>query len=83
VLFSESASAGAATTEDCDEWNDADPNPAIPVLADSELKVHDWIGVVSYPVLNLVDSDMRLQVHMTTGPSAARQALHEESRLVQ
>jgi thiol-disulfide isomerase/thioredoxin len=77
VLFSESATAGAATTEDCEEWDAAYPNPAIPVLADAELKLHDWIGVVSYPVLNLVDSDMRLQVHATTGPSDVLRALHE------
>jgi hypothetical protein len=29
-------------------------------------------------VLNLVGSDMRLQVHATIGSAAARQVLHEE-----
>jgi thiol-disulfide isomerase/thioredoxin len=77
VLFSESETSGPATTEDCEEWDAAYPNPAIPVLADSELKLHDWIDVQSYPVLNLLDEDMKLLVHATSGPSDVLRALHE------
>ena len=77
VLFSESESSGPATTEDCAEWDEAFPNPAIPVLADADLSLHGWIGVQSYPVLNLADENMVLTVHETSGPSAVLQALYE------
>ncbi len=75
VLFSESASSGPASQADCEEWHTEFPNPAIPVLADSDLSLHDWIGVQSYPVLNLVDENMVLLVHETSGPAAVLQAL--------
>jgi len=77
VLFSESESAGPSTQEDCEDWDEDFPNPAIPVLADTELKLHDWIGVTSYPVLNLADENMVLTVHETGGPSTVLRALAE------
>lgn len=77
VLFSESEASGPATTEDCAEWDAAYPNPAIPVLADAQLQLKEWIGVQSYPVLNLIDDDMTLLVHATSGPSDVLRALHE------
>ena len=77
VLFSESEASGPATTEDCAEWDAAYPNPEIPVLADADLLLKEWIGVQSYPVLNLVDEDMTLLVHATSGPSDVLRALHE------
>jgi len=77
VLFSESESAGPSTQEDCETWHEEFPNPAIPVLADAELELHEWIGVTSFPVLNLADENMVLTVYEDGGPSTVLRALHE------
>jgi thiol-disulfide isomerase/thioredoxin len=69
VLFSTSESSGPATQEDCEQWHSDYPNSAIPVLADTDLLLHDWIGVTSYPVLNLLNDDMTVAVHSTGGPN--------------
>ncbi len=68
VLFSTSESAGPATQEDCEYWDEEYPNEKIPVLADTELKLHDWIGVTAFPVLNLIGSDLKLDIYRSSGP---------------
>jgi thiol-disulfide isomerase/thioredoxin len=68
VLFSESETSGPATQQDCEDWDAEFPNSMVPVLADETLQLHDWIGVESYPVLNLLDDEMTVQVHSTGGP---------------
>lgn len=68
VLFSESDTHGPSSQQDCEDWDADFPNEKIPVLADSELKLHDWIGVTAYPVLNLIDSDLNLTIHRSSGP---------------
>jgi len=75
VLFSESESSGPSDQEDCEQWHEDYPNPAVPVLADTDLLLHDWIGVTSYPVLNLLNDDMTLQIHETGGPNTVLAAL--------
>jgi len=67
VLFNESES-GPASQEECEAWHDQFPNPYIPVLADADFELKNWLGIESYPTLNLVNSDMVLQIHSTGGP---------------
>jgi len=74
VLFSTNGTP--ASQDDCAAWHDAYENARIPVLADAELTLHDWIGVQSYPVLNLIEEDMRLKVYDDSGPYAVLSALH-------
>ena len=68
VLFSTSESSGPSDWEDAAAWDEAYPNEMIPVLADEELLLYDWIGVESYPVLNLFDQDLILEVYSDGGP---------------
>lgn len=69
VLFNESES-GPADSDECAAWHDEFPNPDIPVLADSDLKLKTWLGIESYPTLNLINPDMTLAIHSTSGPFA-------------
>jgi len=68
ILFSTSESSGPAMQEDCEGWHEAYPNHNIPVLADTDLLMYDWIGVTSYPVLNLANEDMVLEIYADGGP---------------
>ena len=68
VLFSTSESSGPATVADAAEWHEAYPNPNIPVLADTDLLLHDYIDVQSFPVLNLLDEDMTFLIYDDSGP---------------
>ena len=68
VLFSTSESSGPADQEDAAGWDEAYPNPLIPVLADSDLRLYDWIGVQSYPVLNLFGEELVLEIYSDGGP---------------
>jgi hypothetical protein len=67
VLFNESAD-GPSDQEECVEWDEAYPNPNIPVLADADLELKTWLDIQSYPTLNLVNEDMVLEIHSTGGP---------------
>ena len=67
VLFNESAS-GPSDQAECAEWDEAYPNPHIPVLADANLELKTWLDIQSYPTLNLVNEDMVLEIHSTGGP---------------
>ena len=68
VLFSTSDSSGPSEQQDCEDWHEEYPNDRIPVLADTDLLLYNWIGVMSYPVLNLVDEHMVLEVYSDGGP---------------
>ena len=68
VLFSTSETSGPADQEDAAGWDEEYPNPMIPVLADSELLLYNWIGVQSYPVLNLLNDEMVVEVYSDGGP---------------
>ena len=37
-------------------------------MADTDLMLHEWIGVTSYPVLNLVDDEMVIEIYDDGGP---------------
>jgi thiol-disulfide isomerase/thioredoxin len=73
VLFSVGTPASQA---DSAGWHEEYPNDQVPVLADTDLELHDWIDVQSYPVLNLIDEEMTLQVYSDSGPYAVLNALH-------
>jgi thiol-disulfide isomerase/thioredoxin len=75
VLFSTSETSGPASQEDCESWDADYPNPAVPVLADAGLDLYNWIEVSAYPVLNLINDDMTLRVHETSGPGGVLQEL--------
>ena len=53
------------------------PDRQIPVLADTDLLLYDWIGVSSYPVLNLANSEMVLEVYTDGGPWEVLQVIGE------
>jgi thiol-disulfide isomerase/thioredoxin len=67
VLFNESTS-GPSDQAECAEWDEAYPNPNIPVLADTNLELKTWLDIQSYPTLNLLNEDMVLEIHSTGGP---------------
>jgi len=67
VLFS-AGGAGAADLSHTQQWHEEFPNEAIPVLADTDLLLYDWIGVSSYPVLNLLRDDFSLEIYDDGGP---------------
>ena len=74
ILFSTSESSGPSDQQDCEDWHDAYPNAHIPVLADSDLVMYDWIGVTSYPVLNMANEDMVIEVMLQLLQTESRQA---------
>ena len=76
VLFNESES-GPASQAECAAWHEEFPNPHIPVLADTDFQLRDWLAVESYPTLNLINSDMVLQIHSTGGPFNVLRHLEE------
>ena len=67
VLFSpnENSPADLSHTQG---WHEDYPNERIPVLADTDDQLYSWIGVTSYPVLNLLDSDLTLSIYDDGGP---------------
>ncbi len=67
VLFNES-NDGPSDQDECAMWHEAYPNPHIPVLADANLEMKSWLDIQSYPTLNLIDEDMVLQIHSSSGP---------------
>jgi len=67
VLFS-AGGAGPADLSHTESWHEDYPNEKIPVLADSELELYNWIGVGAYPVLNLLDDDFDLDIYEDGGP---------------
>jgi len=67
VLFS-AGGAGPADLSHTEGWHEDYPNDKIPVLADEELLLHDWIDVGAYPVLNLFDDDLTLEIYQNSGP---------------
>lgn len=67
VLFNDSAS-GPSDHDECATWHEQFPNERVPVLADTNLELKTWLGIESYPTLNLVNSDMVLDIHSTGGP---------------
>ena len=78
VLFSTSESSGPATEEDAAEWHESYDNPVIPVLADSDLLLYDYLGIESYPALSMVDEDMRFVVFSNRGPYEVMGLLEED-----
>jgi len=68
VLFSESKSHGPSSQADAAAWHEEFPNEKIPVLADADLALHGWIGVTAFPVLNLIGSDLELEIYRDSGP---------------
>ena len=67
VLFNES-NDGPSDQDECSMWHEAYPNRHIPVLADTNLKLKTWLDIQSYPTLNLIDENMVLQIHSSSGP---------------
>jgi len=67
VLFS-AGGAGPADQSHSEGWHEDYPNDQIPVLADEELELYNWIGVGAFPVLNLLDNDFKLEIYEDSGP---------------
>ena len=71
VLFSESESHGPTTQADCEDWHETYENDVIPVLADTDLALHDYLQIASYPAISVVDENMKLVVYSPSGPHNA------------
>ncbi len=67
VLFS-AGGAGDADLSHTQQWHEEFPNDVIPVLADTDLLLYNWIGVGSYPVLNLLADEFSLEIYDDSGP---------------
>ena len=74
VLFS-AGGAGDADLSHTQQWHEEFPNEAIPVLADTDLLLYNWIAVNSYPVLNLLQEDFSLEIYDDSGPYSVLRAL--------
>ncbi len=77
VLFSTSESSGPATGDDATEWHESYENPVIPVLADTDLLMHDYLDIQSFPALSMLDADMRFVVFSNQGPYEVMGLLEE------
>jgi thiol-disulfide isomerase/thioredoxin len=71
ILFSESESHGPTTTTDAADWHADYENQAIPVLADSDLHLKNWLDIGSYPAISIMDENMELEIYSPNGPSQA------------
>ena len=70
ILFSDN-DTDPATTEDAAEWEEDYPNDFIPVLADTDLVLHDYLDIQSYPAISVLDQDMAFLAYSNGGPFAA------------
>jgi thiol-disulfide isomerase/thioredoxin len=70
ILFSDNVS-DLATSEDAAEWEEEFPNDSIPVLADTDLVLHDYLDIQSYPAISVLDEDMVFLAYSNGGPYAA------------
>jgi hypothetical protein len=60
TVITEDGGGAPAVQEDVAWWDEAFPHPLIPVLADTDGQLVDWLHLNSYPTLVLVDGDMRI-----------------------
>jgi len=54
----------------CKALNAYEDEP-IPVLADTDLQIKEWLDIQSYPAISILDENMDLQVYSPSGPSYA------------
>lgn len=69
------ASGNAISTRDLKQWYEAYPNPYIPVLADEEYQLQDWMSVVGYPSIMLLNEDLTVAVYDKNNYGAVFDAL--------
>ncbi len=77
ILFSTSETSGPATEADAAEWHEAYENPMVPVLADTDLTLHDFLDIQSFPAISVVDEGMVFEVFDNSGPYGALRYLGE------
>jgi len=61
--------------EDVAAWDEAFPHEHIPVLADTNLQLQDYLKVVAMPHLDLLDSNMVFLIYETKGPTSVMKEL--------
>ena len=76
VIFEDGAGA-AAGPEEAIAWYQAFPNPRIPVLADSERTLYDYLFPGSMPSLQVLEEDMTIRVYDRYDYAAALRSLLE------
>jgi hypothetical protein len=62
VVF-EDAAGNPATPGDAAAWAEAFPNPKIPVVADNDRAMYDYLFPGSFPSIQVVDEDMTLRAY--------------------
>jgi len=68
ILFSTS---DVLTQENSAAWEEEYPNDKIPVLADGELTLYNYLKIESYPAISVLDENMNFLVYSNGGPFAA------------
>ena len=68
VLFSTSE---VMTQENSAAWDETYPNEHIPILADGELVLYEYLGIESYPAISVLDENMNFLVYSNGGPFEA------------
>ncbi|MBT3217754.1 MAG: hypothetical protein HN348_01575 [Proteobacteria bacterium] len=62
TVIDSSYTGGVSTSDDVDGWCQDHPADDIPVLLDEEQQLADWLPVVSWPTLVLLNEDMTIEV---------------------
>ena len=57
------------------DWYAGWPNPAVPVLADTDQRLTDWLNLIGLPALQLLDEDLRFVVYDSNGYETALNSL--------
>jgi thiol-disulfide isomerase/thioredoxin len=65
ILFSQNE---VLTQENSAAWEETYPNEKIPVLADGELNLYNYLAISSYPAISVVDENMNFLVYSDGGP---------------
>jgi hypothetical protein len=61
--------------EDVARWDETWPNEHIPVLADSDLQLQQWMEVVAMPRIDVLNEDMSIIIFNPAGPRDGMQHL--------
>ncbi len=77
TLLVQDMAGNAPTTDTLAAWSSAFPSERVPVLLDDAQRMDLWLSGSGYPILNLLDSEMRFLTWSQRGPEAAFEELDE------
>jgi hypothetical protein len=78
TVLDSNASGGAIDEADLAEWYDTYDNPNIAVLGDKRQKLMQWMNVVGYPSIMLLDENLQVTVYNANDYTAVFTAVVDE-----